>query len=165
MISTKFRLLLLAVLLAACEAPQEIIGHVVAVADGDTVTVLTGADQRIRVRLAQIDAPERGQPFSRLSTQSLREMVHNQQVRVVVEDIDQYGRTVGRIYRFMDNGELDANAEQVRRGMAWVYRRYASDESLYALEQEAREARRGLWRQRNPVPPWQHRHASRETEN
>jgi hypothetical protein len=73
------------------------------------------------------------------------------------QDRDRYGRVVGRVYI----GGLDVNAEQIRRGMAWVYRKYNKDKSLLALEQEAKNARRGLWSKLNAVQPWEYRHGGR----
>jgi endonuclease YncB( thermonuclease family) len=85
----------------------------------------------------------------------LSELVFGRNVRVVVVDIDRYGRTVGRLY----GGTLDVSAEMVRRGAAWVFVRYNRDRSLAALEQEARQARRGLWGlpEAERTPPWEWR--------
>jgi micrococcal nuclease len=124
-------------------------GKVIGVSDGDTVTVLMSRHQ-IRVRLAEIDAPEKRQPFGERSKQSLSDLVYGKQVKVNQEDRDHYGRVVGRVYA----GGLDVNAEQLKRGMAWVYRQYNRDKSLLALKQEARGAKRGLWTDPNPTPPW-----------
>ena len=116
------------------------VGRVVGVTDGDTITVLAGGLE-MRVRLAQIDAPERGQPWGSRAKQALSNLVFGKEVRVVQTDVDHYGRVVGRVYA----GGQDVNAEMVRGGHAWVYRRYATDQSLHALEDEARESSRGLW--------------------
>lgn len=140
-------------LFVAAFAAAEFTGRVVRIADGDTVTVLTTDQQQVKVRLSQIDAPERSQPFGNRSRQSLAALVFDKTVRVVIEDTDRYGRTVGRLHA--DN--LDINAEQVRRGMAWVYRQYSDDPALLELEQQARNARRGLWKDPSPIPPWQYR--------
>jgi len=72
-------------------------------------------------------------------------------------DIDRYGRTVGKVLC----GQVNANAEQIRKGMAWVYRKYLHDDSLLLLEQEAQVSRVGLWGDREPVPPWEWRKHSR----
>lgn len=126
------------------------------VTDGDTVTVLRGREQ-VKVRLAEIDAPERKQPFGQRSRQSLAEMVFRQDVLVIEQGKDRYGRSVGRLQL----GSLDANAEQVRRGMAWVFDRYVKDRSLYDLQDEARQAKRGLWADPAPVEPWEWRRSRR----
>lgn len=131
-------------------------GKVVGVADGDTVTLLMSGRQ-IRVRLAEIDAPEKRQPYGQRSKQSLSDLVYGKQVKVNQQDRDRYGRVVGRVYA----GGLDVNAEQIKRGMAWIYRKYNRDRSLVALEQEARGAKRGLWSDLNPIPPWEYRHGGK----
>ncbi|MCZ2421058.1 MAG: thermonuclease family protein [Burkholderiales bacterium] len=139
-----------AVILAATAAQAgELRGRVVAVADGDTLTILDAGRQQRRIRLAEIDAPEKRQPFGQRSKQSLSDLCYGRDA--VIEDggRDRYGRTIGRV----SCAGIDANAEQVRRGMAWVFDRYATDRSLYAIQDEARAARRGLWRDPQPVPP------------
>jgi endonuclease YncB( thermonuclease family) len=133
---------LLAALLLFMALPvlaTEIGGRVVGITDGDTLTVLTDR-QQTKVRLAEIDTPESGQPYGSRARQELSDLAVGKSVRVVVQDTDRYGRTVGRLYV----GSLDVNAEMVRQGAAWVYRRYSHDASLLQLEQEAHEARRGL---------------------
>jgi endonuclease YncB( thermonuclease family) len=124
-------------------------GKVVNVADGDSVTVLRDREQ-VKVRLVDIDAPEIGQAFGNRSKQALAVLVKGRDVFVVERGQDNYHRTLGRVYR----GDLDVNAEQVRQGMAWVFRQYAKDMTLYPIEAEAKERKRGLWRDPEPVPPW-----------
>lgn len=133
---------------------------VVAIADGDSLTVLCDRNQQIKIRLAEIDAPEKKQPFGQHSRQSLAEMCFKKQAEFRPQTMDRYGRTVARI---ICEGK-DANAEQVRRGMAWVYDKYVQDKSLYALQDEVRSRRVGLWSAANPIPPWEWRH-SRKSPN
>lgn len=134
-----------------------IIGLVVAIADGDTLTVLNEDFQQVKIRLAEIDAPEKKQPFGSCSRQSLGELCHEKRAEVRVTDVDRrYKRIVGRV----TCAGVDANAAQVRRGMAWVYDRYAKDKTLYRLQDEARSAGRGLWIDRNPMAPWDWRRRS-----
>lgn len=131
----------------------DIEGRVVGIADGDTLTVLHQREQT-KVRLAEIDAPEKAQPFGQRSRQSLADLCAHQPVRVQGKGRDRYGRTIGRVWC----AGVDANAEQVRRGMAWVYDRYATDQALYTLQTDARSAHRGLWVDAYPIPPWEWRH-------
>lgn len=133
-----------------------LLGVVVSIADGDTLTVLDETHRQTKVRLAEIDAPERGQPYGTQSKQSLSEVCFKQPVRVQVVSVDRYGRTVGRVHC----AGTDANAEQLRRGMAWVYDRYAKDRSLYRLQDEARASGLGLWGGPAPTPPWEWRRPS-----
>lgn len=136
-------------------ASADFTGKVVAVTDGDSITVLRMREP-VEVRLVGIDAPERAQPYGNRSRQALTGLVRGREVRVVEHGTDRYQRTLGRVYR----GNLDVNAEQVRRGMAWVFRTYATDASLFAIEAEARESKRGLWRDPQAVPPWEWRRES-----
>ncbi|TXT24727.1 MAG: nuclease [Gallionellaceae bacterium] len=131
----------------------DITGKVVAVADGDTITVLRDQEQ-MKIRLVEIDAPEKAQAFGSRSKQSLSDLCFGRMATLDVKGKDRYGRTLARVYC----DDIDANAEQVRRGMAWVYRKYAPMVSpLYAVENEAKVARRGLWADAEPMPPWEWR--------
>ncbi|HHQ14561.1 MAG TPA: hypothetical protein ENK16_05995, partial [Chromatiales bacterium] len=109
--------------------------------DGDTFEAITRHGVRIRVRLAEIDTPEKGEPFSNRARETLLRMVDHDEVAIRLFDIDKYGRIVGRVFA---NG-TDTSAELVRLGLAAVYRRYAKDPQLYELEAEARKAGRGFW--------------------
>lgn len=141
---------LAAFLLVFNASAAQISGRVVSIADGDTLTVLVDRKQ-IKVRLADIDAPERKQPYGTRSRQSLAELCHRKPATVVRRDKDRYGRVVG----YVSCAGIDANAEQVRRGVAWVYDRYApAGSSLRPLEAKARAAQRGLWADARAAPPW-----------
>ena len=134
-------------------------GRVVGVADGDTVTVVTAERVRQVVRLAGIDAPEKAQPYGARAKRHLSDLVYGAEVVVEYEKRDRYGRIVGKIVR----GGQDASLSQIEAGYAWHYKRYAAEHSLadratYArAEEAAREARRGLWSEREPLPPWEWR--------
>ena len=142
-------LLLLFVLAAPAAWADTLTGKVVRVSDGDTLTVLV-AQKQVKVRLIEIDAPESKQAFGERSRKSLGAMCAGQQATVRFASRDKYGRVLGRV----ECQGLDANAEQVRRGMAWVYDRYVTDRSLYALQNEARAAHLGLWADKRPTAPW-----------
>jgi len=137
----------------------DINGRVVGVVDGDTLTVLDSNKGLKKIRLHQIDAPEKKQDYGQRSKQSLSELAYGMQVSVEVFDTDKYGRTVGKVWV---NGK-DANLEQVKRGMAWVYAKYANDAAYFAAERAAKNGRIGLWNQPNPTPPWVFRHPDRST--
>lgn len=136
---------------------QTITGRVVAVADGDTVTVLDSTNKQTRVRLAQIDAPEKRQDFGAASKEALSGLVYNKTVTVEVETVDRYGRSVGKVLV----GGVDANLEQVKAGMAWVYRQYAKDADYFAAEDAAKAGKAGLWSKPGAVPPWEFRHGGK----
>lgn len=146
---------------AICLAGQ--ICKVIGISDGDTLTALCAGNHQVKVRLAEIDAPEKAQPFGTRSKQALSDFCFGKQARIAEQGRDRYGRTLGRIYCFTPGVkmEIDANAEQVRAGMAWVYDRYVTDRALYVLQDTARVARIGLWEQKAPEPPWEWRKSSR----
>ena len=134
-------------------------GRVVAVYDGDTLTLLTAEKQQVKVRLAEIDTPESKQPYGSRAKQALSELAFNKMAVVEVQDIDRYGRVVGRVYVQEEHKRVDVNAELVRSGAAWVYTQYAKDKNLFALEQEARKNKTGLWAlpEAERTPPWKWR--------
>jgi endonuclease YncB( thermonuclease family) len=135
-------------------AVQGFSAQVIRVSDGDSVTVRYGALD-ISVRLANIDAPERGQPWSQRSRADLVRLVGGQTIEIIPLDKDRYGRTVARL---MTNGQ-NVNTEMVRLGAAWAYRAYLTDRSLLGVEAEARRAGRGLWSmpENTRIPPWEQR--------
>lgn len=139
-------------------AAETIAGRVVGVTDGDTLTLLVNGRDQVKVRLAWIDAPEAGQPYGQQAKQALSALVFGREVLVTSSGHDRYGRTLGVV----TVASSDVQAEQVRRGLAWVYRQYSNDSHLLTLEGEARSARRGLWADASPVPPWAWRHGERD---
>lgn len=152
------RAILLATLLAASPtwAQTLIVGKVVALADGDTLTVLDADHVQHKIRLAGIDTPERKQPFGQRAKQHLSDLVFGRKVEVEAEKLDRYGRRVGKV---LIDGR-DANLALVVAGLAWHYKKYQREQSeadrlLYALaEDEARARGLGLWRDTAPIAPW-----------
>ena len=130
---------------------------VTGVADGDTLYASVDGHS-IRIRLAQVDAPEKAQAFGRRSEQSLRELIGKRHVELAWKSLDRYGRPIAQVA--VDG--LDVNAEQVRRGFAWVFRRYSNDAALIALEDQAKSAGLGLWADPHPISPWEWRASRRE---
>jgi len=145
-------------LLAACLLPIPAFAHqVIGIADGDTLTLLVDK-KPLKIRLANIDAPEHKQPFGTRSRQSLSNLCWERNATYEVQDIDRYGRTVAVVY--CDG--VNANRAQVEAGMAWVYKKYNKDRSLPELQERAQAKRRGLWADPEPVPPWEWRRNSRK---
>ena len=132
--------------------PEKFTGKVVAVADGDTVTVLLNRRQ-YKVRLAGIDAPEKGQAFGTKSKRHLASLVHTKQVSGVTESTDRYGRNVC----LLNVGSLRVDHEMLKSGLAWHYLKYSDDETRTKLETEAKLAKRNLWSENAPVKPWEWR--------
>lgn len=156
----KKTLIITALLLTSSYAlAEEWTGKVVGVSDGDTLTVLNQQKRPIKIRLVEIDAPEKSQDYGERSKQSLSELCFNKTAKVDDKGQDRYQRTLGRVYC----EGIDANAEQVKRGMAWAYRQYLTDPALADLEQVAKNQKIGLWSDTSPIPPWDYRHGSKKT--
>ena len=142
---------------AASSRPQaaDLQGSVIGISDGDTFTLLTVEKNQIKIRLAEVDAPESGQPYGNKSKQALSALIFGENVRVVVQTEDRYGRTVGRPFV----GNLDVCAEMIQIGAAWVYRDYLKDRGLLRLESEAKAEKRGVWglSEAQNMAPWEWR--------
>ena len=140
-------------------------GVVVAVQDGDSLTLLDKGKTQHRIRLAGIDAPEKRQPFGQRSKEGLSDLVYRREVSVEWSKRDRYGRVVGKVLL----GRRDINLAQVEAGLAWHYVDYAreqtsSDRSLYSqAEARARKAPLGLWRDAAPLAPWTFRKLKHQT--
>jgi endonuclease YncB( thermonuclease family) len=144
---------LLLCLSATAVLAEAITARVAHVVDGDTLDVLLQG-KRLRVRLVDIDAPEQKQPDGLRSRQSLIQICAGEIATLESRGRDRNGRMLAHVVC----DTTDANAEQVRRGMAWVFERYAAPDSpLYRVQNEARAARRGLWSEAAPIAPWQWR--------
>lgn len=149
------QLSLIVVLVCSCLSSRPLFadftGKVVAVADGDTVTVLHGTEQ-VKVTLDGIDAPERKQPFGTRARQFVADSCFGKTVTVREMGEDRYGRTIG-VIEFAGGESL--NLQCVEAGFAWWYRRYAPDNRrLAAAEAAARSESLGLWADANPIAPW-----------
>jgi endonuclease YncB( thermonuclease family) len=150
-------------------------GRVVGITDGDTITVLDASKTQHKIRVAGIDAPEKGQPGGQWSKESLSALVYGQPVRIEGDKQDRYGRTVGKVWVAPPDSQcrgkpdcpmtLDAGLALITIGRAWWYRKYASEQSAEdraryeSAEQEARAKKAGLWRDGTAVPPWEWRAA------
>jgi len=150
MLRLSLKALCLTLLLAINPAQADVRGRVVSVHDGDTLTVLVER-REVKVRLTDIDAPELKQAFGTRSRQSLAELCFGKEASLDVRGRDRYKRTLA----IVTCAGTDANVEQVRRGFAWTYTRFArADSPLIAIENEARSSHRGLWADPAAVAPW-----------
>lgn len=149
---------------ADCPAGRIIEGVVRSVYDGDTLLLATRQEGRFKLRLYGIDAPETakpdkpGQPYGDAARRALQSKILGRQVSVEVIETDQYQRVVA-VIRYAGR---DINREMVSEGMAWAYRHYlqgAYASEYIGAESRARALRSGLWRDANPQPPWEFRHA------
>jgi endonuclease YncB( thermonuclease family) len=160
-----FRLLWILLFVAATHgtAQAEIVGRVVGISDGDTVTVLTENYVPRKIRLSGIDSPEKGQAFGQRAKENLSDLIYNKTVRVEERTTDRWGRTVGKIWL----GEKDICLQQIIDGYAWHFKKYQKSQPqperiIYAeTETQAKEAKKGLWRDAEPVPPWDWRKLTR----
>ncbi len=146
------RLFSIILLLASMASPAlaDFTGRVVGVGDGDTLSVLHDGKAE-RVRLNGIDCPEKGQPFGTQAKAVTSAMAFGKEVTIRPVNRDKYGRTVADVV--LPDGRI-LNRELVTLGLAWWYRKYSTDESLGHLEVEARVAKKGLWADPEPIPPW-----------
>lgn len=162
-------LLCLAVPIVEPALAETLRGTVTRVRDGDTLVLRTDAGKRIEVRLNAIDAPEKGgggvpgQAYAERARAHLESLALRRRASLAAGTTDRYGRRVGVLTVQTPQGEIDAGLWQIRSGMAWVYMRYLDElapelRSLYRdAESLARKERRGLWRDRSPLPPWEWR--------
>lgn len=169
--ATAHCLLLFVALLTLPAAAAALEGVVLHVADGDTLTIMDDALQQHRVRIAGIDAPERGQPFGRRAQETLSELTRNRRVAVEGGKTDRYRRRVGVVKVAPQDcadcpAVIDVGLSLVSAGLAWHYRAFEreqkqADRSLYRqAELSARSRRAGLWTEAAPVPPWEWRRSA-----
>ena len=160
---------------AGAQAHSVLTGRLIGIADGDTITVLDASKTQHRIRIAGIDAPERGQAGGQRSKESLSALVYDQPVRVESNKQDRFDRIVGKVWVASPDSPcrgkpdcpttLDAGLAQITMGRARWFRKYADEQSpedrgRYELaEREALSRRVGLWRDGTAVPPWEWRAA------
>lgn len=149
----KIRFIAVAIAVAGTAAFTSAHAHkVIGISDGDTLTMLVDA-KPLKIRLANIDAPESSQPFGQRSKQHLAALCYGKDATYQAHDIDRYGRTVAIVVC----DRVEANRAQVEQGLAWVFERYNRDPALPKMQAQARDARRGLWADTAPIPPWEWR--------
>lgn len=133
-------------------------GRVVGVADGDTLTVLSPEKIPVKIRIMEIDAPEKKQPFFMQSKKSLSDLCFGEEIYVKPNGRDKYKRTLARVVC----KNRDASMEQADSGMAWAYTKYLTDQRIAEAEDKSRKFGRGLWADDSPIPPWEWRKGRRK---
>jgi endonuclease YncB( thermonuclease family) len=124
---------------------------VVGIKDGDTVVVLDSLNNQTTLRLAEVDCPEKNQPFGTKAKQFTSDQIYLKTIKYVVTDTDRYGRSIAMIYYDTDNKYL--SAEIIKAGMGWHYKRYSTSKELANFEIKARKEKIGLWVDNNPIEP------------
>lgn len=142
--------------LATFQTHADFTGKVISIADGDTITVLTANSNQKRIRLSNIDAPEKNQPFGTKAKDFTGSLIFGKQVYIKEDGTDQYNRVLGTV--FLDNQNI--NKIIVHNGYAWAYKRYVKDSSYISLELDAKRHKRGLWSDKNAIEPatWRRQH-------
>jgi endonuclease YncB( thermonuclease family) len=148
----------LSVLLFVAATYAESVHSVVSVLDGDTIEVLRN-NRAERIRLNGIDCPEKGQAYGKKAKQAASAFVFGKELTLQTHGKDKYGRTIADV--FLPDG-TNVNHMLVKDGWCWWYRQYAPTNSdLEKFEKDARDAKKGLWIDPAPVPPWVYRRAKR----
>lgn len=146
---------------------QVLTGEVIKVFDGDTILLKDQTGTATKIRLKGIDAPEGSQSYGPEAAKKMTELSLNKVAEVQFSEVDQYGRTIGKV----TIGETDICLEMLKAGLAWHFKQYqraqnADDRLAYdKAEKEARQQREGLWKEEKPTPPWEYRRQQRMKSN
>lgn len=136
-----------------------VVGKIIHILDGDTYDILIAGNKTVRVRMEGIDAPEKGMPFCNVAKKYLRDLCIQKAVKLKQTGTDQHGRTLG--FTYLDDGR-ELSHEMIKAGLAWHYKEYNSDKDLADLEKKAQSEKKGLWKDSNPLPPWEVRKLHRQ---
>jgi len=151
---SKCYLLLIIIFFSIPVSSQTLEGKVVGITDGDTFKLLVQDSILHRIRVANIDCPEKKQPFSAKAKQFTSDAIFGKIVKVNVLSTDRYGRFIG-VTTYNDS--LILNRDLLKNGLAWHFVRYSNDMTLEELELTARKKKIGLWQEESPIPPWEWR--------
>lgn len=135
-------------------------GKVIKVKDGDTIVILDGLDMMHTIRVADIDCPEKGQPFSKVAKQFVSNEIFGQYVSIEYKGLDRYGRTIGYVLY----GNKNLSLELLKNGLAWHYKKYSDNKHMAELERVARMLRKGLWSEKGPIEPhlWRKKNTNKQ---
>lgn len=131
---------------------------VIEVSDGDTVTVLLKNNKKLKLRLAEVDCPEKGQPFGKNAKQFTAEQIFGKHITFTKTGKDRYGRNIAKIH--YDKGKY-LSAELIKNGFGWWYYSYSKNKELGILEAKARSKKLGLWQDKKAISPWDYRRNKR----
>jgi len=133
---------------------QTLTGKVVGIMDGDTFKLLTQDSILIKVRLANIDCPEKKQPFSQRAKEFTSQAIFGKTVCIDVLKKDRYRRSIANVFY---NDSLNLSSQLLKNGLAWHYLKYSKDTELQKMEDKARKNKIGLWQDPQAIPPWEWR--------
>ena len=137
---------------------QALKGKAVSIADGDTFTLLVNGNEQVKIRIDGIDAPEKKQDFGNRAKEYLSGMIWGKELTVKVSKKDRYGRSIGKV----STPEIqDVGLEMIKAGLAWQYRDYNNEKTYAEAERLARQNRKGLWLDNNPIRPQDFRKSSK----
>ena len=145
------RLLLFLLVTNFIYSQRTLTAKVVGIKDGDTVVVLDSLNNQTTLRLAEVDCPEKSQPFGTKAKQFTSDQIYLKTIKYVVTDTDRYGRSIAMIYYDVDNKYLSAVI--IKAGMGWHYKRYSKSKELTFFEDNAKKNKIGLWIDNNPIEP------------
>lgn len=132
-------------------------GKVVYVYDGDTIQLRTSDNKEYKIRLSGIDAPEYNQNYGKKSKAYLNSLICDKLVNIEVVGMDKYERILAIIFY---NNE-DINYKMIKKGYAWHYKYYDSNQIYAEAEIEAKNKKLGLWQEESPEAPWHFRHSKK----
>lgn len=133
-------------------------GSLLYISDGDTFRMVLEDGTKLRIRIADIDCPEKTQPYGLEAKEFVFNQVKNKEVLISIKGTDRYGRKIANVFY----GDKNLAEELLKNGYAWHYLKHSNDEELQKLEQLARTNKVGLWADENPVAPWEFRRQARE---
>lgn len=128
-------------------------GKVIKIKDGDTVVILDSLNNQITIRLAEVDCPENGQPFGKQAKKFTADEVGMKNITYQIQSKDRYGRTIAKVFY---NGKY-LSKEIIKNGFGWHYKQYSTSKELAEIEIQAKNNNLGLWKQKNPIAPWEFR--------
>ncbi|SHF68160.1 thermonuclease family protein [Chryseobacterium vrystaatense] len=153
------RIFLCALLCLPLSFFSQTLAKVVGISDGDTITVLLDGNIQKKLRLAEVDCPEKRQPFGKNAKQFTSDQVFAKQIRFAEMKKDRYGRSVAKVY--YDNGKY-LSEEIIKAGYGWWYYSYSKDKNLGKIQDTAKNKKLGLWQDKKAVSPWEFRKEQRE---
>lgn len=131
---------------------------VIRIKDGDTIVVLLETNKQKTLRLAEVDCPEKGQPFGKNAKQFTSDKVFGKAIKFLETDTDRYGRSIAKVY-YADEKYL--SVEIIKAGMGWWYHQRSKNIELGKLQEIAKNNKIGLWQNSNAISPWDYRKQKR----